>query len=469
MSNIKDFDVLILGGGPGGYAAALNAAAGNLKVGLIEKEKVGGTCLHRGCIPAKELLETSSLFNKLSELKDFGINVNEVSFDYSQSHDRKSSVVDQLYKGLSGLLKGRKIEIIAGNGFVEKDGTITVTSQDSSKSQYKGRSTILAMGSSPKTLPGFTVDGLHIMTSDEILEYRKIPESVTVIGGGAIGCEFASLFSDLGSKVTILEVLPNLLNGCDSDVVTTLIRSFKKKNIAVMTGVTIVDQEIKDNNTVVKLADGTQVDSEIIILSVGRMPNTKDVIDPASGIDIDSKGYLIVDEFMRTSRENVYAIGDVVNTPQLAHIGFSEALVAVSKILGENPLPIDYSKVPWCIYSHPEVAFVGMTEAAAKEAGIEVAVKKDPYAGNSRAKIIGETDGMVKVIARRNPDGTLGEVLGVHMVGPWVTEQLGAGYFAVNWGAQVNDIMKLIQPHPTISESFGETVIALSGRGLHVV
>ena len=468
MSDNKEFDLLIVGGGPGGYAAALNAAAANLKVGLIEREKVGGTCLHRGCIPAKELLETSAHYKKLSELAEFGIETGTIKFDYSKSHKRKTEIVDQLYKGLNGLLKSRKIEIIQGSGYVNADGTVTVTGDDGGTAKYSGRSTILAMGSSPKTLPGFEVDKNKIMTSDEVLEYAKVPNSVTVIGGGAIGCEFASLFSDLGSQVTILEALPNLLMGCDADVVSALARSFKKKGITTLTGVTIVDHEVKKNSVTVKLADGTAVDSEIVVLSVGRSPNTNEVIDPSSGIEIDQKGYIKVDPFMQTSRQDFYAIGDVVNTPQLDHIRFSEALVVVAKILGENPVPIDYSKVPWCIYSHPEVAFVGHSEASAKEAGIEIVVKKDPYAGNSRAKIINEPDGLVKVIAKKHDDGTAGEVIGVHMVGPWVTEQLGAGYFAVNWGAQVSDIVKLIQPHPTISESFGETVIALSGRGLHV-
>jgi dihydrolipoamide dehydrogenase len=279
------------------------------------------------------------------------------------------------------------------------------------------------------------------------------------------------MFADLGSTVTIFEALPTILNGCDDDVVRTVARSFKKRGIDVVAGVTLHGHtpDPSGRGTVVSFGDDGRLAVDAVVVSVGRRPRTEGLVAPEAGVTVDERGFVVADAAMRTSAPGVWAVGDVVaGTPQLAHVAFAEAIVVIRTILGEPAPAVDYSRVPWAIYCHPEVAFAGMTEAAAKEAGYDVVVKKDPFGGNSRARIIGDTEGMVKVVAERRADGTTGRILGVHMVGPWVTEQLGSGYLAVNWEATADEVAQFIQPHPSLSEAFGETVLALTGRGLHV-
>ncbi|MHB1890272.1 MAG: dihydrolipoyl dehydrogenase [Acidimicrobiales bacterium] len=461
------FDVVVLGGGPGGYAAALYASAAGLSVALVEREKVGGTCLHRGCVPAKELLETASVARTVGNAKDYGVMAAGATVDFGVSQARKQKVVDQLHRGLAGLLKGRGVTTVEGTGTLTAAKKVRVRSEDS-VTELAGRHVVVAAGSVPRSIPGFEVDAKVVMTSDEVLSLDRLPASVAVIGGGAIGCEFASMFADLGTQVTVLEALPGLLPGCDEDIAGVVSRSFKKRGIAVHTGVEVHGHAPGPSGTTVSFGDGESVSVEAVVVSVGRRPATEGLLAPGCGVEIDSRGFVAVDPWMRTSAEGVWAVGDVVATPQLAHVGFAEAIVAVKGILGEPVVPVDYGRVPWCIYSNPEVAFAGMTEAAAREAGIDVVVKRDPFGGNSRARILDETDGMVKVVAERLPGGKAGRILGVHMVGPWVTEQLGQGYLAVNWEATPDEVAAFIQPHPTLSESFGETVLALTGRGLHV-
>jgi dihydrolipoamide dehydrogenase len=308
------------------------------------------------------------------------------------------------------------------------------------------------------------------MTSDEFLDLRELPASVVVIGGGVVGCEFASLLADLGSKVTILEALDTILPGCDDDITRVLLRSFKKRGIDVITGVKVEGHTPSEDGTMTTVKAGDQTfDAAAVVVSVGRRPRTEGLVADGLGVEMDRRGFVATDEYQRTGVDGVFAVGDIVaGTPQLAHVGFAEAIVAVKTMLGEQVVPVDNAKVPWAIYCRPEVAFCGMTEAQAKEAGIPVVTKKDPYGGNSRAQIIGETEGVVKIIAEQRPDGTAGRILGVHLCGPWVTEQLGAGYLAVNWDAFPEEVAQFIQPHPSLSETFGETMLALSGRGLHV-
>jgi dihydrolipoamide dehydrogenase len=301
------------------------------------------------------------------------------------------------------------------------------------------------------------------------LDLSALPERATVIGGGAIGCEFASLLSDMGTKVTILEGLPSILAGCDSEVATVVQRSFKKRGIDIRVGVKITGHTPKKGTTTIAIEGEDGVETDMVVMSVGRRARTEGLLADGTGVEINAGGFVVADSFMRTSAPNVFAVGDVVaGTPQLAHVGFAEAIVAIKTILGEPAVPVDYDRVPWAIYSNPEVAFCGLTEAAAKEKGYDVVVKKDPFGGNSRAQIIGDTEGVVKIIAEKRADGSGGQILGVHMAGPWVTEQLGAGYFAVNWEATAEEAAALIQPHPSLSETFGETLLALAGRGLHL-
>ena len=464
-------DVVVIGGGPGGYAAALYGAAAGLNVALIEKDKVGGTCLHRGCVPAKEFLETAHVHRTLGHASEFGFTTGDVTTDFAVSQQRKQRVVDGLFKGLSGLLTGRKVTVVTGTGRLKADRTVEILDGDDAGSVLTAPAVILAAGSVPRTLPGFEVDGRFVVTSDEFLDLDRLPASAVVIGGGAIGCEFASLLADLGVKVTVLEALASILTGCDEDVAAVAARAFKKKGIDIKTSVTVTGHvpSAAGATTAVQLEGADPVEVEMIVVSVGRRALSDGLVEEGTGVVVDERGFVVADERMRTGAPGVYAVGDLVaGTPQLAHVGFAEAIVAIKSILGEPVVPVDYDRVPWAIYSDPEVAFCGLTEAAARARGYDVVVKKDPFAGNSRARIIGDTDGVVKVIAERRADGTAGQLLGVHMAGPWVTEQLGAGYFAVNWEATAEEAAALIQPHPSLSETFGETLLALSGRGLHV-
>jgi dihydrolipoamide dehydrogenase len=440
-----------------------------LNVAIVERDKVGGTCLHRGCVPAKEFLETAHVRRTVEHSADFGITSKDVSVDFAVSQARKNEIVDRLYKGLSGLIKGRKITVFEGTGRLDGDLKVSVVDGSDAGVVAQGKDVVIAVGSVPRTLPGFDVDGTTVVTSDEFLDLSTLPATAAVIGGGAIGCEFASLLCDMGTKVTILEFLPTILAGCDAEVVSVVGRAFKKRGIDVRAGVTVTGHSPKKNGTTIAVEGGDDVKVDMVVMSVGRRPRSEGLLGEGTGVEINDRGFVVADRSQRTSNPHVYAVGDVVaETPQLAHVGFAEAIVAIKTILGEPVVPVDYERVPWAIYSNPEVAFCGLTEAKAKEKGYDVLVKKDPFGGNSRAQIIGDTEGVVKIIAEKRADGTAGQILGVHMAGPWVTEQLGAGYFAVNWEATAEEAAALIQPHPSLSETFGETLLALAGRGLHV-
>jgi dihydrolipoamide dehydrogenase len=464
----ENFDVVIIGGGPGGYAAALYGASAGLNIALIEKNRIGGTCLNVGCIPAKELLETASIRRAIESAAAFGLTTSEPVLDFSVTQTRKQGVIDGLVGGLTGLLKKRKVTVYDGIGTLHAGHVVKVSGGSSGDVELHGTNVILASGSVPRTIPGFDVDGVTVLTSDELLSLQKLPATAVVIGGGAIGCEFASMMSDLGTEVTILEALPQILPGCDDDITRVVLKSFKDRNITVRTGVSVNGHDIKfGGGTTVKFGEGETVDVDMVVVSVGRRPLSENLGLDGTAVAVGDRGHVVVDAHCRTGEPGVWAVGDLIATPALAHIGFAEGMLAIRDMLGEDPMTIDYSKVPWCIYCHPEVSFVGHTEKSAKEAGFDVIVSKHRYTGNGRALILGEPEGMVKIIAEKRSDGTGGRLLGVHMVGPWVTEQLGQAYLAVNWEADVDDVAAFIQPHPTLSELFGESVLALTGRSLH--
>jgi len=467
------FDAVVIGGGPAGYAAALYGGRQGLRVALVEKDKVGGTCLHRGCIPAKEYLETAAVYRTVQGAGSFGISVGEVSVDFSSSQARKRRVVDQQYKGLQGLLKKAKVTTFTGKGSLQPGRVVRVEGPEGQVSELSAPAVLLAAGSVPKTLPGFQVDGKLVMTSDEVLELERLPGSVAVIGGGVVGCEFASFMADMGVKVTVLEALASVLPGVDSDVTAVLLKSFARRGIDVKTSVAVKGHSPVEggSSTVVAFegADGPErLEVETVIVSVGRRPLSDGLVAPGCGVEVDERGFVKVDELMQTSAEGVWALGDLVATPGLAHVGFAEAVVVMDQLLGRKAVPIDYTRVPWCVYTHPEVAYAGYSEQEAREAGFEVVTKKDPFAGNGRAAIIGDTEGVVKLVAEKQPDGRAGRLLGVHMAGPWVTELIEQGYLAVNWEATVDEVAEFVQPHPSLSEVFGETALALAGRGIHV-
>lgn len=463
----EQFDLVVVGGGPGGYAAALYAASAGVNVAMVEKDRLGGTCLNRGCIPAKAFLETAAVHRHVAHAADFGINASSPSVDFAVTQARKQKIVDELVGGIAAMCKGRKVQVYNGSGALGADKTVTVTGGDGEQVEIRGEHVILASGSVPRLIPNFERGG-PIMTSDEVLDLDHVPERVVVIGGGAIGCEFASTFADLGAQVTILEGLPKILPGLDGDLANVVVRSFKKKQIDIRTGVMVNGHTPReDGGTTVHFGDGEDLDVDAVVVSVGRRPYADELGLNGTGVVVDDRGFVVVDEFCRTGEPGVYAVGDLINTPQLAHVGYAEAVLAVKQIVGEPALPVQYDRVPWAIYCHPEVAFAGPGEVEAKEAGFDVVVAKHPFKFNARAKILGETEGLCKIIAEKGPDGRAGRVLGVHMVGPWVTEQLSGGYLAVNWDATVDEIAEFIQPHPSLTELFGETVMTLTGRNFN--
>ena len=462
-----EFDLVVIGGGPGGYGAALYATSAGLKVALVEKGSIGGTCLNRGCIPAKAYLETAAVQRHVAHAAEFGIMSSAPIVDFAVSQARKQKIVDGIVKSLTGFMLSKKITILAGTGSLGAERTVNVRLNEGGSTSLRGRHVLLASGSVPRTIPGFDVGG-PIMTSDEVLMLDRIPPRIAVIGGGAIGCEFASTFADLGAAVTILEGMPKILPGLDADVANVVVRSFKKKQIDIRTGVKVTGHTpTAAGGTVVHLGDGESLEVDAVVVSVGRRPYADELGLQGTGVKVDQRGYVEVDEYCRTGEPGVYAIGDLINTPQLAHVGYAEAILVTKHLLGERPAPVDYDRVPWAIYCHPEVAWAGPGEEAAKAAGHDVVVAKHQFRANSRAQILGDTDGLVKVIAKKNPDGTAGQILGVHMVGPWVTEQLSGGYLAVNWEATVAEVAEFIQPHPSLTELFGETVLSLTGRSLN--
>ena len=469
VSEVSDhFDLVVIGGGPGGYSAALYGASAGLNVALVEMDALGGTCLNRGCIPAKAFLETAAVKRHVDHAADFGIEGGGApSVNFARTQQRKQGIVDGLVKGIAAMCKGRKVEVFNGVGSLGAGRTVSVSMADGSSATITGDAVILAAGSVPRLIPGFERGG-PIMTSDEVLDLDVLPARVVVIGGGAIGCEFASTFADLGSEVTILEGLPKILPGLDADLAKVVEKSFKKKKIAIRTGVMVKGHTPNGSGgTTVAFGDDESVEVDAVVVSVGRRPFADHLGLQGTGVVVDERGFVVVDEYCQTAEPGVYAVGDLIATPQLAHVAYAEAILVIKHMLGESPMPVMYDRVPWAIYCHPEVAWAGPDEEQAKAAGYDVVVAKHPFKFNSRAQIVGETEGLVKVIAKRNADGSAGQVLGVHMVGPWVTEQLSGGYLAVNWEATVDDIAEFLQPHPSLSELFGETVMSLTGRNFN--
>lgn len=467
VSTVEQFDLVVIGGGPGGYAAAFYGASAGLKVALIERDTIGGTCLNRGCIPAKAFLETAAVNRHVMHAADFGIKATATGVDFGVAQKRKQTIVNNLVKGLTGLTKSKKVTYILGTGSLGANRTVSVQLSAGGTQELQGRNIVLAAGSVPRTIPGFSAGG-PIMTSDEVLMLDKIPPRIAVIGGGAIGCEFASTFADLGSTVTILEGLPKILPGLDPDVAAVVVKSFKKKNIDIRTGVKVNGHEpTTSGGTTVLFGEGERLDVDAVIVSVGRKPFTDHLGLTGTAVKVTDRGFVDVDGFCLTGESGVYAVGDLINTPQLAHVAYAEAIVAIKHMRGEKVYPVMYDRVPWAIYCHPEVAWSGPSEEEARAKGHDVVVAKHQFRANSRAMIIGETEGLVKIIAKKNADGTAGQVLGVHMVGPWVTEQLSGGYLAVNWEATVEEISEFIMPHPSLSELFGETVMSLTGRSIN--
>jgi dihydrolipoamide dehydrogenase len=452
---MSNFDLLILGGGSGGYAAALRGAQLGLSVGLIEKDKVGGTCLHKGCIPTKALLHAGEIADNTREAAQFGVNATLNSIDMGGVNTYKDGVIAGLYKGLQGLIKSRNVTFIEGSGRLINQNTIEVNGV-----QYSGKNIVLATGSYAKTIPGLDIDGVRVITSDHGTKLDYIPKSAIVLGGGVIGCEFASVWKSFGVDVTIIEGLNHLVPLEDESSSKLLERAYRKRGINFELGIKFKSHRVNADSVTVTLEDGREFTAEILLVSIGRGPVTDGIGYQEAGLAMD-RGYVLVDEYCRTNIPGIFAVGDIIPTLQLAHVGFQEGILVAETVAGLSPRPINYDGVPRVTYSEPEVASVGLSTKVAKERGYDVVELDYNLAGNGKAQIL-KTAGSIKLIAQKN-----GPVLGIHMVGSRVGELLAEAQLIFNWEATADDVAPLIHAHPTMSEAMGEAHMALAGKPLH--
>jgi dihydrolipoamide dehydrogenase len=468
-------DVAILGGGNAGYACALRAAQLGLSVILVERDKVGGTCLHRGCIPTKALLHSAEVVDHIRSAGDFGVLVGEPSVDWGKVLGYQSAVVTKLYRGLQGVLKARKVTILAGSGVLVAPDAMEVTTPDGGKQTVQARAVVLASGSYARSLPFIQIDGEAFITSDQALTLGDLPASAIIIGAGAVGLEFASLYRSFGVEVTILEALPRLAPGEDEEVSAELTRQFRRRGIKSMTGVKVTAAEASGNGASItyETSDGKTevVTAERCLVATGRGPISEGLGYEEQGVRLE-RGFVVTDEWCRTGVDGVWAVGDLITQPslglpiphlQLAHVAFAEGIHVAEQIAGSaDPALVDYLGVPRCTYTTPEIASVGYTEAQAREAGYDVEVARYQWAASGKASILGEPHGFVKSIAEKG-----GKVLGVHMIGPRVTELVAEAQLIFNWEAYPAEVAALLHPHPTLSEAVGETMLHLAGKQLH--
>ncbi len=450
------FDVVILGGGSGGYAAALRSAQLGKSVALVEKDKLGGTCLHRGCIPTKALLHSAEIADNTREAENFGVNASFHSIDMPKVNSYRDGIIDKLFKGLTGLVNSKNITVVAGEGRLTGPKTVTANGDN-----YTGTNVILATGSYSKSLPGLEIGG-RVITSDHALKLNFVPKSVIVLGGGVIGVEFASIWRSFGSEVTIIEGLPHLVPNEDEVISKALERAYRKRGIDFKLGVRFSGVEQTETSVTAVLEDGTRVEAELMLVAVGRGPNTAGFCYEEQGLQMD-RGWVLTNERLQTNLPGVYAAGDIVPGVQLAHRGFQQGIFIAEDIAGLNPVAIDEDGIPKVTYCEPEIASVGLSEAKAKEKfGAEnVSTYEYNLGGNGKSQILG-TAGFIKLVRKNN-----GPVLGVHMIGSRVGEQIGEAQLIVNWEAHPEDVANLIHAHPTMNEAMGEAHLALAGKPLH--
>ena len=452
---VAQFDLVILGGGSGGYACALRAAQLGKTVALIESGKLGGTCLHRGCIPTKALLHSGEIADSAREASTFGVNAQFLSMDMVAVNAYKDGVITKLHKGLQGLVKSRNITFVEGHGRLVSKDTVEVNGE-----RYTGTNVVLATGSYAKSLPGLEIDGVRVMTSDHATNLSYVPKSVIVLGGGVIGCEFASVWKSFGAEVTIIEGLSHLVALEDESSSKQLERAYRKRGINFELGVRFKSHTVTADGVTVQLEDGKTFTADVLLVAVGRGPVSANLGYEEQGITMD-RGYVLVDDKCRTNVPGIWAVGDLIPTLQLAHVGFGEGILVAEEICGLNPRPINYDGVPRVTYSEPEVASVGLTTAQAKERGHDVVELNYDLAGNGKAQIL-RTAGSIKLVSQKN-----GPVLGIHMVGARVGELLAEAQLIFNWEATADDVAPLIHAHPTLSEAMGEAHMALAGKPLH--
>lgn len=461
-----NYDLLVIGSGPGGYVAAIRASQLGMKVGVVEKENLGGICLNWGCIPTKALLKSAQVFEYASHAADYGVIASEVKPDFEKMISRSREVAGNMSKGIEFLFKKNKIEVINGFGKLKSKGVVEVTADDGKKQEVKAKHIILATGARSRELPNLKQDGVKIIGYRKALSLPKQPKSMVVVGSGAIGSEFAYFYNAIGTEVTLVEFMSNIVPLEDEEVSKTLERSFKKNKIKVMTDSSVesVDTSGKLCKVTIKTKKGQEVvEAEVVLSAVGISPNTEGIGLEELGVETEN-GRVKVDEYYRTNIEGIYAIGDIIPGPALAHVASAEGIACVEKIAGMEVHPINYKNIPGCTYTMPEVSSVGMSEKAAKEAGYEIKVGKFPFTASGKATAAGMREGFVKLIF----DAKYGELLGAHMIGGNVTEMIAEMVVARNLETTGHELIKSIHPHPTMSEAIMEAAAAAYDEVIHI-
>ena len=464
---MKKYDLLIIGGGPGGYVAAIKGAQLGLSVGLIERDKVGGACLHKGCIPTKALIQSTHVYELFKRSKEFGIVTKGVSADFSGFHKRKQTIVNRLFGGVEHLLKKNKVDVLKGTGQIVSPGKVLVTDGNKTKEEVSAKNIIIATGSSPVVFKGLPHDKENVLTSDDILEIKEIPSSLLIIGGGSVGIEFAYIYNALGCEVTVIEVMDEILPTSDKDVGSALRRCLSKKGIKFHTQTELGHIEIKEDSvvTTVKKNDGETetLQGEKVLLAMGRKPETEDLGLEALNLEYNGR-FINVDEDMQTSQSGIYAIGDITGPPLLAHLASAQGLLVAHNIAGADYPPINENTIPKVTYTNPQVASVGMTQEEAEMADYDIKAARFPFISNGKVQTIGEEDGFIKVIT----DKSSGEILGVHLIGHEVGELIGGMSLAMNLEATNLEVSANMFPHPTISEVFSEVFHMIEGKAIHI-
>lgn len=465
------FDVVILGGGNGGYSAAFRAVALGLSVAMVERDKVGGTCLHRGCIPTKALLHSADLVDEIRHAGDFGILVGDPQVDWGKVLGFKDSVIAQMYRGLSGLVKKKKIELVEGEGRVVDAKTIEVKTKDGARTLRANKALVVAPGSYPRDLPFIKADGDKVQNSDHGLVAQDIPSSVVIVGGNYIGLEFASIYRSFGAEVDVVEMLPKIAPMEDDDISEGLAKLLARRGMRFHLGVTVSGGKTTDSGVEVEIdrnGEKQTLAADRMFVAIGRGPRTENIGLEELGVKTD-KGFIVTDQQFRTSVQGVYALGDAIHIPdanwphpQLAHVAFIEGIKLAEVIAGQDPAPVDYRNIPHVIYCQPEVAAVGLTEQKARDLGLDVVIKRYPFSANARALMLGGGQGFAKTVAEKG-----GAVVGVHIVGPRASDLIAEAMLATSWEASPEELAELIHPHPTLTEVVGETFLELAGKPLH--
>ncbi|AJD91396.1 dihydrolipoamide dehydrogenase [Jeotgalibacillus malaysiensis] len=470
----EEYDLVILGGGTGGYVAAIRASQLGLKTAIVEKGKIGGTCLHRGCIPSKALLRSAEVYATAKNADDFGVEISEAVLNFTKVQKRKQAIVDQLHKGVQHLMKQGKIDVFDGFGrilgpsiFSPMPGTVSVEMTDGTENEMLiPKNVIIATGSRPRSLPDLNIDGTYVLSSDELLELEELPKSIIIVGGGVIGIEWASMLNDFGVEVTVLEYADRIIPTEDADVSKEMEKLLKKKGITIVTNAKVDAKSAKtgEETSISAEVKGEMVEykAEKILVSVGRSANTEGIGLENTDIQVE-KGFIKVNNKLQTKESHIYAIGDVIGGLQLAHVASHEGIHAVEHIANLDVEPIDYSLVSKCIYSSPEAASVGLTEQQAKDEGYDVKIGKFPFKAIGKALVFGKSDGFVKIVA----DKASNDILGVHMIGPHVTDMISEAGLARVLDATPWEVGQTIHPHPTLSEAIGEAALAVDGKAIH--